>query len=319
MTETRLAPVDESTTTEEAIEVAGVLRWEKQDAEGWEVQECWMADNTAGVRSSDDPKNFSAFWIELPRDSERWTTIKSEGLVMPDHPPQTEFASKEAAMAWCEKRNAELVAAMLAESSPAIAKPAAEPFDVVKAAERYIADTIDRAENDEEEVTAKVIRQRSVVARLSIAISRLKAAEKQVKDKLEDEVDLLDSMERDAEADIKRKRDQPELPFGEKPAEPATDESWKLVRLDSLEPAIKPAKLKALEDNSPSIVTMGDWCAWQESKGEFAVKDVKGLGPGGAEQIEAATSKYFEDHPRVKSDQPSIANIDAGIGTRNIS
>jgi hypothetical protein len=79
-------------------------------------------------------------------------------------------------------------------------------------------------------------------------------------------------------------------------------DAWESVRLDSLQPAIKPAKLKALAECnvapcSNGIHTIGDVQEFQAKHTTFWVKDVKGLGPAGGEQVENALAEYWREHP----------------------
>lgn len=183
-----------------------------------------------------------------------------------------------------------------------------EPFDIVKAAEDFIQRLTDTAENDEEEVTAKVIRQSRSVARLNIALLRIKAAEKGLKEKLEEAVDMLDSLEREARYEVERKKVQPDLPFGEKPAEaaapgepppPQDDTAWRSVTLESLTPAIPQKKLQLLAEHVPPITTMGEFSDWQQKKGDpWWWKDIKGLGEGGMTAIVNAADTYWAANPR---------------------
>lgn len=166
--------------------------------------------------------------------------------------------------------------------------PAAEPFDVVLAAERYIAAALARAENDEDSATAKVVQQSRRVARYSIALARLKATEKDLKDRLESEVELLDSMERDADREIEAKRHQPDLPFGEKP--PAPDaEAWKAVPVGEL--GIKPHIVEKL--TSAGVNTFGEL---EKLRGEGWEPKIVGLGEAARQAIDDAVVAWHEKH-----------------------
>ncbi|HLL89223.1 MAG TPA: hypothetical protein VK324_07960, partial [Tepidisphaeraceae bacterium] len=90
----------------------------------------------------------------------------------------------------------------------------------------------------------------------------------------------------------------PDAAPGTSASAPFDDEAWRSVRLDSLEPAIKPAKLKVLAEHTPPIETLGQLTDWQASKGDWWRKDIKGLGDGGAEQLIAATDAYWAANPR---------------------
>jgi hypothetical protein len=84
----------------------------------------------------------------------------------------------------------------------------------------------------------------------------------------------------------------------------AADDLWKSVKLEDLEPKIKPAKLKALSDVDPPIVTLGNLTDFQAERGEWWAKNVKGLGDGGVEQIVAATDAYWAKNPRKVEESP---------------
>jgi hypothetical protein len=118
--------------------------------------------------------------------------------------------------------------------------------------------------------------------------------------------------------DIIRRHSTP-APLFDDPAlrQPATDEqadaapeddAWRAVVIADLDPKLKPGKLKALAENTPPILTMGDMADWQQAKGEFWMKDIKGFGPGGAEQYAVACDAYWAAHPReTASDAPLIS------------
>jgi len=76
---------------------------------------------------------------------------------------------------------------------------------------------------------------------------------------------------------------------------------WMDVPLAHLfEPGIPDRYLTALADNEPPILTLGDLTNWQSEKGDFWVKDVKGLGEGGQVAIDEATAGYWEHHPQTQ-------------------
>lgn len=86
---------------------------------------------------------------------------------------------------------------------------------------------------------------------------------------------------------------------------PAIDDAWKSVFIADLTPPLKPGKLKALAEHTPPILTMGEMAAWQESKGQWWIKDIAGFGPGGAEQYAAACDEYWRTHPQgAKAAEP---------------
>lgn len=81
-------------------------------------------------------------------------------------------------------------------------------------------------------------------------------------------------------------------------AEPAAPEAWRSVVIADLQPALKPGKLKALAENNPPIVTIGDMSEFIEKHGEWWWKNIKGFGDGGQEQYVAACEEYFKAHPQ---------------------
>lgn len=71
------------------------------------------------------------------------------------------------------------------------------------------------------------------------------------------------------------------------------NEQWKFQTLAGL--GIKERTAKALR--AVKINTLGQLAAWQQAKGDFWMKDIPGLGPTGAEDIERATMEYWKLHP----------------------
>lgn len=68
-------------------------------------------------------------------------------------------------------------------------------------------------------------------------------------------------------------------------------------------PEIKPKYLKALAKNNPSIVTLGNLVDWQKKKGDFYIKDVKGLGQAARDNIDDATLAFWRKrHNRIQED-----------------
>lgn len=83
------------------------------------------------------------------------------------------------------------------------------------------------------------------------------------------------------------------------------DEAWRSMKIADLTPALKPAKLKALAEHEPRIVTMGDMADFQQNRGEWWWKDIKGLGDSGVEQYADAASQYWKDHPQKQPEKPA--------------
>jgi len=90
--------------------------------------------------------------------------------------------------------------------------------------------------------------------------------------------------------------------------DPAGDpDAWKAVLLSHLrDPHISNRVLKPLFEHEPPIVTLGDLTAWQAEKGDFWLKDVKGLGKAAADEIADATIAYWE-----RNAQPAEAPTEA--------
>lgn len=181
------------------------------------------------------------------------------------------------------------------------AKPEPRPFDVVEAAEQYIKRTIDRAEDEEATVTAKVIQQRSKVARFSIALARLKGAEKDLKDRLESEVEVLDAMERHAEFEIQQKRIQPDLPFDE--AAQAARDAWKTLPIRDVLAGVKAGVIDKLVE--AMVVTFEQLEAWRST----GKPEVKGIGEVARQAIDDAVVKWWEAHPAGTAPTP-VAPVD---------
>ena len=70
---------------------------------------------------------------------------------------------------------------------------------------------------------------------------------------------------------------------------------WRDVKLaDLADPAIKPATIKALEENNPAITTLGELTDWQALKADFWIKDIPNVGAAAAENIADATTGFWE-------------------------
>ena len=80
----------------------------------------------------------------------------------------------------------------------------------------------------------------------------------------------------------------------------AINEPWRQAKLCLFtQVKIKPKTLKMLEENHPSIVTVGDLADWQEKKGDFWAKDIAGIGPSAEENIVAAMDAFWAENPRA--------------------
>lgn len=93
---------------------------------------------------------------------------------------------------------------------------------------------------------------------------------------------------------------------GALPAPAPSDDAWRSVPLDTLEPKIAPKKLELLAEHEPPIINLGQLVDWQAAKGDpWWWKDVKGLGQGGMEQIAAACEAYWIANPRPEPAKPA--------------
>lgn len=73
------------------------------------------------------------------------------------------------------------------------------------------------------------------------------------------------------------------------------DDYWKGTPLAFFEIyGMKKTVIKALAEHTPEILTLGDLTDWQAKKGDFWLKDIKGLGPSAQQNIDEATAKYWE-------------------------
>lgn len=83
-----------------------------------------------------------------------------------------------------------------------------------------------------------------------------------------------------------------QAPPAEPPA-PAADDAWRAVPLDSLKPEIPPKKLEILAQHNPPITTMGELADWQEKKGDWWWRDIKGLGEKGMTAVVESQDAFF--------------------------
>lgn len=75
------------------------------------------------------------------------------------------------------------------------------------------------------------------------------------------------------------------------------EKTWRGQLIDVLNPGLTPAKLRILHEHTPPIRTMGDMAAWQQAKGDWWFKDIKGFGQGGADAYATAADVYWKEHP----------------------
>jgi hypothetical protein len=276
---------------------APALQWQ-QESDGH-----WRAPNTAGIRSTEEPKFLAAFDIaEVVHEgkTDHMTfVIAGDVQLMPDPAPGP-FLSLDGAKECAERRNAELVAA----AQPACtdvpnndtSTPAAEP----KAEEKVGSKPID-PENLSRQLRA-IERQEKTVGKLRDEWENLKELTASAKKAYDEGVERLCEIIRRHNAPAPLFDDpslrQPAATSGAEPTAPAEDDAWRSVLIADLEPKLTAGKLKVLAEHVPPITTMGEMADWQKAKGDFWVKDLKGFGPGGAEQYELAATRYFEEHPR---------------------
>lgn len=75
----------------------------------------------------------------------------------------------------------------------------------------------------------------------------------------------------------------------------AADDSWRQTTLAELtDPDISPRYLRALAENEPPILTLGDLTDWQQAKGDYWAKDLHGMGEKGQEEISDATIAFWQ-------------------------
>ena len=72
-------------------------------------------------------------------------------------------------------------------------------------------------------------------------------------------------------------------------------EAWRDVPLDTL--GIKPGLLKAMAENDPPILTIGDQADWTKDKGDFWAKDIKDVGKDNQDGITGPIDAYWSEHP----------------------
>ena len=133
------------------------------------------------------------------------------------------------------------------------------------------------------------------VAKRARNIETIKMDLKEAKEEYAGAVDSLRSLVRATKGDQNRPLLQAAKPKEEE-EKPATieDESWKQVKLDTLE--IPPGTLKLMEENPGfPILTIGDLTAWTAMGKQLS--DIKGVGPGKATKIEDAMETYWAENP----------------------
>lgn len=98
---------------------------------------------------------------------------------------------------------------------------------------------------------------------------------------------------------------QPESETTDDAGDESESDAWRSVELGTLsDPCIPPKIVVTLaEQHDPPIRTLGDLADWQLEKGDFWMKDIKGLGPAGAKKIEDATLAYYQREGESARDQ----------------
>lgn len=104
-----------------------------------------------------------------------------------------------------------VAAAVVEAAKPAAPEP--KPLNFVQVTEDYIARIRKEAESENNHLSAEIIEQRCKVAQLNIAMLRMEEGKKQIKDRLELEVETLDSMEKQEKLSAEEEKIQPPLPF----------------------------------------------------------------------------------------------------------
>jgi hypothetical protein len=105
---------------------------------------------------------------------------------------------------------------------------------------------------------------------------------------------------------------------GEPIASTAGGESWRPTPLADLKnPAIKPNTLKKLAENEPRIITLGDWTDWQKQHGDWAFKNIKGLGKAAADNLADACYTFWAEQAKAKKKAATEAESPGGDNEYN--
>lgn len=208
-----------------------------------------------------------------------------------------------------------------APTQPAAPTPAEKnawiPVDYAARADEFSARIIAEAEREESHVPAKILKLRDQVARLTHAMLKLKQAEKQCKDKIDLAVEELDGVESEHKAkEAARNRPLPLIDNAKANAggstaavaAPASSDAWRLAKLDTL--SLSAGLLKKLAEHEPRIETVGDLADWQAKKGEFWMKDLKGVGGAAAGKLADAFDKFWREHPEYTQNAASAKPAD---------
>lgn len=145
------------------------------------------------------------------------------------------------------------------------------------------------------ESLARIVRQEQRVTEAFRQLESAKAAAKEAKESWESEAHRLTV--------IIREETEPTLFDGEEKAasggpglepRPADDDAWRAVRLDTLD--LPPGVIKALANNSPPIITIGDHADYLKPTldgFEKRLTDIKGIGKGSVDRIDNALDVFW--------------------------
>lgn len=88
-----------------------------------------------------------------------------------------------------------------------------------------------------------------------------------------------------------------------------TDDAWRAVELSTL-PDLTPGILKALAGANPPIITIGDHADYMKPKGDYEPRltDIKGIGKGTVDKIDAALELFWTDWKVKQLDRAKAAN-----------
>jgi hypothetical protein len=299
MTTETVEGLDEGTHVVGGEQARKPLEWMEEE------DDQWHAENSAGIMflGGDGTDRIARWYVEPDiTDSRCELWVVSCEHVLGDYP--NKFASKGEAKAFCEARDLELwqkvnPTAQEPTSAPA---PNPEPFDIVRAVEKYIADAIEHAEAEEDVQTAKVIQLSRAVARLNIALLRMDQGKKQVKERLDQAIEDLDAHERDAAQEAKRKKDEPLLPGFNIDVAAINDacgrnyapapEPWRATFLSSL-PFASSMKTALTDAGLTTLGQLTDWLG----DGKKRLSDLPGIGPAKVEAAENVLSQFWASHP----------------------
>lgn len=254
----------------------------------------WEARSFMPEESPGHPSAFTIFKLS----PSKWpVTASSPNLLPEDRPP--DFDSLDAAKAWCAAREAELFNASRkkVEADPA----------TVKAEEKVGSKT---GHGDIQQHVNKIEKAERYVTECEEEWEAAKKEANEAKKSFDDAVEKLRKIirwnsepaplfDQKAPQAVKKQAENITEAIPATPT-PPDDDSWKSVTLEGL--GIKSSRvLKALHEHNPPITTFGELSDWQNAKGDFWAKDIKGIGAEGRKEIEDAQFAYWNAHPRASS------------------